>query len=221
MKRLTKIGLGVTAVWMLTVVVIISLNYNDAGVMSLNEWGDFLAGVSAPLALFWLVIGYFQHGEELRLNTEVLEAQQLELQRQVEETAQLVKAANLQAQAAQQDLKHRQFREAREAEPEFVSAGGGSSGERIEINIRNRGGEARNIVLHYDGPHEFSFSPTELLESNRNAKLLFRQQSSQTLQYPIPFTISCKDSLGKKHEISFELLEHSKLVKVEPGADNV
>ena len=49
--------------------------------MTLNEWGDFLAGTTAPLALFWLVIGYFQHGEELRLNTEALNAQKEELRR--------------------------------------------------------------------------------------------------------------------------------------------
>ncbi|WP_425063717.1 hypothetical protein [Pyruvatibacter mobilis] len=32
-----------------------------------NEFGDFLAGVAAPLAFLWLVLGFFQQGEELRL----------------------------------------------------------------------------------------------------------------------------------------------------------
>ena len=41
----------------------------------------------APIALLWPMIGYFQHGEELRLNTKALHFQQVELQRQVEETA--------------------------------------------------------------------------------------------------------------------------------------
>ena len=83
MKCLTKIGLGITATWSLAFVALLIWHSDTVGVMSLNEWGDFLAGVSAPLALLWLVVGYFQHGEELRLNTTVLEAQQKELQLQV------------------------------------------------------------------------------------------------------------------------------------------
>jgi len=63
--------------------------------------GDFLAGATAPLALLWLVIGYFQHGDELRINTIVLEAQQKELQLQVKETATLAKSSERQAMAAE------------------------------------------------------------------------------------------------------------------------
>ncbi|MDE0165422.1 MAG: hypothetical protein OXL36_10025 [Bryobacterales bacterium] len=221
MKQHKIIGFGLSGVWLLAVGVVICFKYSDFGVMSLNEWGDFFAGISAPLALLWLVIGYFQQGEELRLNTEVLRAQQLELERQVEETAQLVKAANLQAQAAQQNLKQLQEREAREAKPEFVYAGGSSSGERIEIDILNRGGEACNIVFQYDGPHESRFSPTELLESNHKAKLVFHQASNQPLVYPILFLISCTDRLGNRHKMSFEHSEHNKLLKVKADPENV
>ena len=93
MKRYTKIGFWLTGVWLAIVIIGVGVIWNigSHGVMSLNEWGDFLAGVSAPLALFWLVVGYFQQGEELRLNTEALKAQQEELRRQVQETATLGK----------------------------------------------------------------------------------------------------------------------------------
>ena len=93
MKRLTKIAFGVTGLWGLAFAIVVCLNIGDTAKMGLNEWGDFLAGSFAPMALFWLVIGYFQHGEELRLNTKALETQQEELRRQVEETARLVEAA--------------------------------------------------------------------------------------------------------------------------------
>lgn len=39
-----------------------------------NEFGDFLAGFAAPLAFFWLVLGFFQQGEELRLQAKELRA---------------------------------------------------------------------------------------------------------------------------------------------------
>ena len=101
MRRLTVLGLGLTAAWVLVIVIVLVFNADDISTMTLNAWGDFLAGVSAPLALLWLVIGYFQHGEELRLNTRALEAQQEELRRQVEETATLAKNAERQARAAE------------------------------------------------------------------------------------------------------------------------
>ena len=160
--------------------------------MALNEWGDFIAGAFAPLALLWLVIGYFQHGEELRLNTEALRMQQMELQRQVEETAHLVEAANRQALAAQQDLQHRQEREAREAEPEFIlGTESFSSGQaKATINLQNRGGEARDVSLHYDGPYQFKFRPRPYIETNGRANLSFTSRGKQPLDYPIRFRIT-------------------------------
>ena len=78
MKRHTKIGLGITAAWGFICASLLIWRLEDVRVMTLNEWGDFLAGLAAPIALTWVVIGYFQHGEEIRLNTEVLKLQQEE-----------------------------------------------------------------------------------------------------------------------------------------------
>jgi hypothetical protein len=57
--------------------------------------------VTRPLALLWLILGYLQQGEELRLNTPALQLQQEELRRhQVEERRALVKHTESQAQTA-------------------------------------------------------------------------------------------------------------------------
>ena len=94
----------------------------------------FLPEGPAPVALLWVVIGYFQHGEEIRLNTEVLKLQQEEFRRQVEETATLARNAERQARATEHlaqlsktEQERDALREALAAEPEFVGAGGGSS----------------------------------------------------------------------------------------------
>lgn len=47
---------------------------------SLNEFGDFLAGSFAPLAFYWLVLGYYLQGKGIQQNTEALKLQQVELQ---------------------------------------------------------------------------------------------------------------------------------------------
>ena len=161
------------------------------------------------------MIGYFQHGEELRLNTRALHLQQEELHRQVEETAQLVKAADRQAQAAQQDLQHRQEREDREAAPEFVSDGASFSFGKVMVDLKNRGGEARNVSLHYDGPYEFNFPPKTYVESNGPpARLAFMPRRNQPPDYPIRFSINSTDRLGHGHNQNFELSQDLQLVRV-------
>ncbi|PRY93952.1 hypothetical protein [Donghicola tyrosinivorans] len=42
--------------------------------MAPNEWGDFFAGATGPLAFFWLILGYQQQGEQLRISNEELHA---------------------------------------------------------------------------------------------------------------------------------------------------
>jgi hypothetical protein len=53
--------------------------------MKANELGDFLAGTFAALAFFWLVIGYFQQGKELRLNSDALRLQAEEMKNAVQQ----------------------------------------------------------------------------------------------------------------------------------------
>ncbi len=56
--------------------------------MPLNEQGDFLAGFFAPLAFFWLIIGYFMQGYEISLQRE-------EMTKQVDATEDNAKSAAL------------------------------------------------------------------------------------------------------------------------------
>ena len=119
------------------------------------------------------------------------------------ETALLVEAAKQQAQAAEQDLQDRRKREAREAEPEFVSGGRSSSAEEVSIQLQNRGGEVRDVSLHYGGPYEYSFPTRVYIESNGKARLVFKARHDQPLVYPIRFTINSTDRLGHNHNQEF------------------
>ena len=224
MKRHTKIGLGITAAWGAICTGLLIGRVEDARVMTLNEWGDFLAGGAAPVALLWVVIGYFQHGEEIRLNTEVLKLQQEEFRRQVEETATLARNAERQARATEHlaqlsktEQERDALREALAAEPEFVGAGGGSSTTTIHTNILNYGAEVKDIKLRYEGPHEYRFSPPGLWERAKEVQLTFVQRPhGEPLQYPFTFSLECTDRLGKRHIRHFELLEISKLCLIRP-----
>lgn len=80
-----KAGITISITWLLVIGALITLKWNDAVLLSLNEWGDFLAGITAPLAFLWLIIGYGLQRKELKANTEALIFQREELAKQAEE----------------------------------------------------------------------------------------------------------------------------------------
>ncbi len=61
--------------------------------LKLNEQGDVLAGAFGPLAVAWLVLGFFQQGEELQQNTKALTLQIKELEGAVEQQRLMVQAS--------------------------------------------------------------------------------------------------------------------------------
>lgn len=96
------LGWLITVIWIAVWAVLLYCDWKSAAGMRFNEWGDFFAGAFAPLAFLWLVIGYFQQGEELSQNTKALEQQERALQLQVEELKQSVEQQNKSAIALSQ-----------------------------------------------------------------------------------------------------------------------
>jgi hypothetical protein len=74
--KLGRIGIILTVVYFLLISIGIPflawLGYITVDSIRLNELGDFLAGVLGPLAIFWLVLGFFQQGKELSLQVREL-----------------------------------------------------------------------------------------------------------------------------------------------------
>ncbi|MGF0335540.1 hypothetical protein [Ectopseudomonas toyotomiensis] len=99
------VGCAVTALWLFGLGFVVFVNLDKAIALELNAWGDFLAGGFAPLAFFWLVIGYFQQGRELRLSTSALRQQEKALMLQVAELRESVKQQQALVQAAKEDIE--------------------------------------------------------------------------------------------------------------------
>ena len=113
-KRLNG-GAFITVIWFLIIVFIFlftGLEHPD----SLNELGDFLAGIFAPIAFFWLILGYKQQGKQLEQNTKALEQQERALQLQIDEMREGVKqqVELVQLQRQQLDEQHKML------EPRFI-----------------------------------------------------------------------------------------------------
>ena len=82
-RRLPIIGLWLSAIYV--VGLVIYLQGQNPADLRLNELGDFLGGVSSPLAFLWLVLGFFQQSREIRLSNKALQLQAREMRRSVDE----------------------------------------------------------------------------------------------------------------------------------------
>ena len=84
-RRLPVIGLWLTALYGVGLVVYLVAQGQNPADLQLNELGDFLGGVSSPLAFLWLVLGFFQQSREIRLSNKALHLQAREMRRSVDE----------------------------------------------------------------------------------------------------------------------------------------
>ena len=83
------VGISLTIVWIVGFFVIsgITINgildgrFDSFYKLDLNAKGDFLAGLFAPVAFLWLIIGSFQQQQEIAMQREELKLQREELQK--------------------------------------------------------------------------------------------------------------------------------------------
>ncbi|MCF6208144.1 MAG: hypothetical protein L3J61_01995, partial [Ghiorsea sp.] len=99
MNRLSWWGVGLTVVYLILLTILIGDRFQQLSTISLNELGDFLAGAFGPLAIFWLILGFFQQGKELQQSTEALQLQAKELNSSVQQQKQLVEVQRAQIEA--------------------------------------------------------------------------------------------------------------------------
>jgi hypothetical protein len=127
----------------------------------LNEVGDTLAGVFAPLAFLWLILGYLMQNQELKLQGRQLNLQlrEIELQRQEMEKSNDTLIKQQQALDKQTQLLLSQNR------AYFVHQGGRRSSNIFNYRFYNRGNTAINLCIKANGV-EVKTSPITLLTKN-------------------------------------------------------
>ena len=84
-RRLPLIGLALSVLYVAGVALYLFIQGQNPADLRLNELGDFLGGVSSPLAFLWLVLGFFQQSREIRLSGKALQLQAQEMKRSVDE----------------------------------------------------------------------------------------------------------------------------------------
>ena len=132
-SKRTRWGLIVSGLWV-GLSVVLAFTVGD-GQLKLNELGDFIAGMIAPLAFLWLIIGYFQQGEEIRANTEELERQEQVMREQAR--AMEIAATSL----------------AEHTRP-YITVNFITEGIGVRLVLENIGSRpAQRVQIEYDPPH--------------------------------------------------------------------
>ena len=84
-RRLPLVGLLLSALYVSGVALYLFVQGQNPADLRLNELGDFLGGVSSPLAFLWLVLGFYQQSREIRMSNQALHLQAREMRRSVDE----------------------------------------------------------------------------------------------------------------------------------------
>jgi hypothetical protein len=96
---LRRVGLIITLGYLLAACVYTVIEWHQVKSLAPDELATFLAGVFAPLAFLWVVLGYHQQGDELRYSADALYLQGEELRNSVEQQRELVLVSRAQLEA--------------------------------------------------------------------------------------------------------------------------
>lgn len=122
-KSVSKLGLfGVLATvgYLLLVALVLREKLGELGRLELNNFGDFLAGAFGPLAIFWLVLGFFQQGAELRNSIRSLDLRTRELKGSVMQQKELVGISQKQFQLQKEEFNTAIQRLGESIQPKFI-----------------------------------------------------------------------------------------------------
>ena len=203
-ERRFLFGSILTATWLLIAALILYFSAGKLAEMKPNEWGDFLAGTTAPIAFLWLVLGYLQQGHELKLSGEALQLQADELRNSVEQQRELAA------------LTREQLDDYRKAiEPRFHLMLLGSTGSgplmRYHFDMVNAGGPAFGLVLSpLSEISELSQRQVPIFETRgqRTVDVVFLKSEAHGL-----INLTYIDSLGRSYAQKIELARDQVVVQ--------
>ena len=148
-RLLSTIGMVGTFAWLAVIVWKFGGRADEFARMDPNEVGDFLAGTLGPLGIFWLILGFFQQGQELRQNTRALDLQATELSNSAKEQRELLRATRAQVDADRAAVTLAREQHAQSLLPRFVFfdvvVAGTDGRTELRFELRNLGANASDI----------------------------------------------------------------------------
>lgn len=198
-NRLSLIGIGMSVAYLGFGAYLLRTRFDELQQLPLNNLGDFLAGAFGPLAIFWLVLGFFQQREELRLNTRALEAQAEELRNSVEQQRKLV-------EFTREDHHAKRLAAQPKLALQSVNAYYPSApGTVYQARIYNFGSTATDLRLSVT-PTLPKLTPREFSALAPTGALTFEfEHDSENPQSSVQLAISYTDAMDKPGKVNFIL----------------
>lgn len=116
-----RVGAAISAAYIVAMLAWAIAERSNVFAMKPNEFGDLLAGIFSPLAFLWLVLGYFQQGDELRASVAALKLQGKELSNSVAQQKALVEVSKRQLEAEFDARRSSERDKEYQAQPRFQS----------------------------------------------------------------------------------------------------
>jgi hypothetical protein len=175
--------------------------------LPLNAWGDFVAGATAPLAFFWLILGYVQ-------NTNALREQERALQRQLQESSRihvsLERAISVLSPGSPASVQPLKFLNV-VAHPGFlgitmINAGGAIS----DLRVLSEGSQELHLkVPTSDGVRDVTTrSAVSILEPNDRLQIYLIEPVS----YPYHFGLRFRDEAKTQRECRLAVVDSTTVV---------
>ncbi|MBL5979743.1 hypothetical protein JAO85_20915 [Comamonas sp. NyZ500] len=178
--------------------------------MPLNEVGDFLAGAFGPLAILWLVLGYFQQGIELRQNSEALQRQATELENSVKQQEELASAARQTLQFQHEAAARMEQVERNKQMPKFVQqrstctlskyidmdSGKTIDGIFLEISAINMGNRCSQVRLNSNSKRSLCSVSEHFIPTDGKFSINCRLPADHEAITDIQLKLHCSDASG-------------------------
>lgn len=209
-RRLSIIGIVLTTAYFLLLCFIFSGRITEILLMAPNETGDLLAGMFGPLAILWLILGFFQQGIELRQNTKALELQAEELKHSVEQQRELVDVSRKQFEADLEVVRYERERQLEAARPKLIFHGVGAiisgANAKYRVQLENLGNVATDVSLHFQ-PEPAYYDCKKIVSLKRHdSKELNWWYSTPYADSSLTLTISYIDSSGLLGKAIFDFI---------------
>jgi hypothetical protein len=209
-KFLANLGIALTVLYLFGAWWLFEGRLPEIRALKPNEVGDLLAGVFGPLAILWVILGYFQQGQELRVNTEALRLQAEELRHSVEQQRQLVEVSREQLKVEMEAIQTEQHRMRQAQKPRFAFRGAllvESSGStwKYAVEFINLGSSATALSLQIRRTQEHH-DPDSFQVWARDQKHTFSWRIASDNVDPFLVSIAFTDAGGLPGEQLFRVL---------------
>jgi len=183
------------------------LRVDEIRSLPLNELGDFLAGVFGPLAVLWLVLGYYQQGRELKISSQALVAQCVELSNSVsqQQRALEVSTDQMKLAKAKHELELLEIEESirPRVDVTYLNSGISNSGEWLNFNFLVINAAAYGLRICWsDGSVEYEVLTAGYIGLQAREKFQVNFPKDD-VDASFTITVSCKNVRGRQYAYHF------------------